>query len=143
MEENVLKDFETFAEFPDKSLKINSNSNYFLIKINNKSFVTKRNIDSVSIIKILSNQKLFNIRSFYDVKTGDLVLTTKSVCNIDKSCEEFLEMEDKVEIMSLSSVLNIKGNDVYYLTLEDIEVLLNVKEENAKTFNLKPRKDYF
>ena len=32
MEENVLKDFETFSEFPDKYLKVNSTSNYFLIK---------------------------------------------------------------------------------------------------------------
>lgn len=140
MEENVLKDYETFSEFPDKYLKVNSTSNYFLIKKDNESFVTKRNIDSISIVKILSNQKLITLRSFYDIKTGNLVLNTKSISNADRSCEEYLEFDDNIEIFSLSSILNIKGNDIYYLSSEDIDMLIDYKEENAKSYNLKPRK---
>ena len=140
MEENVLKDFETFSEFPDKYLKVNSTSNYFLIKKDDNSFITKRNIDSISIVKILSNQKLLTLKSFYDVKTGDLVLNTKSISNADRSCEEYLEFDKNIEILSLSSILNIKGNDNYYLSSSDIDILTNYKEENAKSYNLKPRK---
>ena len=47
MEENVLKDFETFNEFPDKYLKINKNSNYYFIRKIKEDFITKVNIDSI------------------------------------------------------------------------------------------------
>lgn len=34
MEENVLKDFETFEEFPNKYLLVDANSNVFYIMSN-------------------------------------------------------------------------------------------------------------
>ena len=47
MEKNVLIDFETFEEFPDKYLCINTNSNYYYVKIDDNTYITKRNIDSI------------------------------------------------------------------------------------------------
>lgn len=130
MEENVLKDFETFSEFPDKYLKVNNSSNYYFIRKSNDNFVTKRNIDSISIINIFSNQKLLLVKSYYDVNNGELVLNTRSISNIDRSNEEFIELENNVSIIPLNSILNIKGNNEYYLSKDDINHLINYENKN-------------
>jgi len=137
MEEAVLKDFETFNEFPDKYLKVNSSSSYYLVKKNNNEFVTKRNIDLISIINIFSNQKLLLVKSYYDVNTGELILNTKSISNIDRSNEEFIEPQKDVFITHLNSILNIEGNNEYYLSKEDINNLTNYEK---KSYNKVKRK---
>lgn len=143
MEENVLKDFETFNEFPDKYLKVNKSSNCYLVNKNGKKFITKKILDSVTILEILGSQKILTVRSYYDINNGELILNTKSISNVDGINEEFLEKEENVEVNSLSNILNIDENGVYYLLKEDIDSLVNFKEENAKTYGLKPRKYYF
>ena len=143
MEENVLKDFETFNEFPNKYLRVNSNSNYYFIQKLNKNFITKKNIDSISTINIFNKEKIVMKKSYIDVNTGLVALKVGSIKNVDGDNEEFIYNEDDVKIISLSSILNIKGNDVYYLSKEDIETIVNFKEENAKTYNLESRKYYF
>ena len=137
MEEAVSKDFETFNEFPDKYLKVNSSSSYYLVKKNNNEFVTKRNIDLISIINIFSNQKLLLVKSYYDVNTGELILNTKSISNIDRSNEEFIEPQKDVFITHLNSILNIEGNNEYYLSKEDINNLTNYEK---KSYNKVKRK---
>lgn len=143
MGENVLKDFETFNEFPDKYLKVNKNSNCYLVNKNWEKFVAKRILESVTILEILGNQKILTVRSYYDINNGEVVLNTKSISDSDGRNEEFLEMEENIEINSLRSILNIGENGVYYLEQQDIAVLVNFKKENAKTYGLKPRKCYF
>ena len=143
MEENVLKDFETFNEFPEKYLKVNKSSNYYLVSKNGKKFVAKKMLDSVTFLEVLGSQKILTVRSYYDINNGELILSTKSISNVEGINEEFLEMEEKVEINSLSSILNIDENGIYYLLKEDIDELINFKESNAKTYGLKPRKYYF
>ena len=143
MEENVLKDFETFNEFPEKYLKVNKSSNYYLVSKNGKKFVAKKMLDSVTFLEVLGSQKILTVRSYYDINSGELVLSTKGISNVEGINEEFLEMEEKVEINSLSSILNIDENGIYYLLKEDIDELINFKESNAKTYGLKPRKYYF
>lgn len=143
MEENVLKDFETFNEFPDKYLKVNKSSNCCLVNKNGKKFITKKILDSVTILEILGSQKILTVRSYYDINNGELILNTKSISNVDGINEEFLEKEENVEIDSLSNILNIDENGIYYLLKEDIDKIVNFKEESAKTYGLKPRKYYF
>lgn len=143
MEENVLKDYETFSEFPDNYLKVNKNSNYYLIKIRRESFITKKMIDSVEVLEILGVKKLLTQKSYYDVNDGELVFHTRVISNLDGSDKEFIDVEKYIEITPLSSILNISENGVYYLTSEDIEPLVTYKEEGAKEYGLKPRKNYF
>ncbi len=143
MKENVLKDFETFNEFPDKYLKVNKSSNCYLVNKNGKKFITKKILDSVTILEILGSQKILTVRSYYDINNGELILNTKSISNVDGINEEFLEKEENVEIDSLSNILNIDENGSYYLLKEDIDKIVNFKEESAKTYGLKPRKYYF
>ena len=57
MEENVLKDFETFSEFPDKYLKVSKNSSYYFIKKSGENFVAKRSLDSLSTVNIFNKDK--------------------------------------------------------------------------------------
>lgn len=143
MEENVLKDFETFNEFPEKYLKVNKSSNCYLVNKNGKKFITKKILDSVTVLEILGSQKILTVRSYYDINNGELILNTKSISNVDGTNEEFLEKEENVEIDSLSNILNIDENGIYYLLKEDIDKIVNFKEESAKTYGLKPRKYYF
>lgn len=143
MEENVLKDFETFNEFPDKYLKINKNSNYHFIKKLKECFITKENLDSMYTLKVLNKDKIILEKSYYDVVTGNLVLNTRSIRDIKTDTEELINPEENVEKISLSSILNIDENGVYYLCREDINTLVNYKEESSKTYGLKPRKNYF
>lgn len=143
MEENVLKDYETFSEFPEKYLKVSKNSNYYLIKKRTDSFVTKKMIDSVEILEILGVKKLLIQKSYYDVNDGGLIFHTRVISNLDGSNKEFIDVEKYIEITPLSSALNISENGVYYLNREDIEPLVTYKEEGAKEYGLKPRKNYF
>ena len=143
MEENVLKDFETFDEFPNKYLKVNKNSNSYLINKNGKKYVARKKLDSVTFLEVLGNQKILTIKSYYDITNEEIILYTKSISDSDGINEEFIEKEDNIEIYSLSSILNIGENGIYYLLKEDIDALVNFKESNAKTYNLKPRKYYF
>ena len=135
--------FETFKEFPEKSLKISSSSNYYFIKKLNDDFITKRNIDSISNINVLGINKLLTEKSYYNVLDGSLVLKTRSISDMDGKNEEFFESLDKIEIIRFSSILNIKGNSVYYLTKDEIEGLINYKECSAKTYKNIPKKNYF
>lgn len=143
MEENVLKDFETFNEFPDKCLKVNKKSDYYFVRKLNDDFIAKKKLDSMLVLDVLGNQKLLKENSYYDINTGKIILNTKSISNIDGSNEEFLSIEKKVNIICLSSILNIDENGVYYLTQEDLKTLINFNEENSKTYGMKPRKYYF
>ena len=117
MEENVLKDFETFEEFPDKYLQVKNKSNYYYIKINDESYITKKNINLVSY-DINGNMSIEI--GYYDVFNNKLILTT----NNDKL--------DGVKIIPLSVAFNLKENDVYNFTKEDINMLVGFNEENTR-----------
>lgn len=137
MEKNVLKDFETFYEFPNKYIKVTCNSNYYYIKINNHKFITKKNID----LLCSDNGNIELEESYYSIIDGNFVLKTKN--NIYRISEYGKETEDNVLIQPLYKILNISGNGVYYLDNHDIDGLINYKEECAKTYGLEPRKYYF
>ena len=143
MEENVLKDFETFNEFPNKYIKVNKSSNYYLVNKNGEKFVTKEMLDSITLFEVLGNEKILTVKNYYDINNGNLILNTQSISSVDGNNEEFLENKDKIEIYSLGLILNVGENGVYCLEKDDIEAIVNFKESNAYTYGLKPRKYYF
>lgn len=138
MEKNVLIDFETFSEFPNKYLKVNKDSSYYYIKMQSENYVAKSKFDNISLINCDNVQKLKMVKSYYDVRDGSFVLKTISICDMYDKNEMFIENE--YEIYPLSYLLNIKCNDKYYLTKDDIEVLLNFDKQNSKVYTKKSGK---
>lgn len=128
MEKNVLKDFETFEEFPDKYLLIDDKSNAYYIKINDKSFIVRRNIDSISIFS--EEKKVSYENSYYSIIDNKLVSKLKFLRSISELSED---LESEYKIIHLSKLLNIKGNSKYYLTLEDVKTLINY-DKNQKVY---------
>lgn len=138
MEENVLKDFETFDEFPDKYLKVNKSSNYYLINKNGKKFVAKKKLHVVSL-EVFSKQKIVCVSKYYDINNEQLIMQTKSISNLDGTNEEHFEIKDVISITALNSVLDLDENAVCYLLKEDVDGL--IKESQPKVYKIKPRKE--
>ncbi len=117
MKENVLKDFETFDEFPDKYLCINRKSDYYLIMIDYVPFVAKRSSNSIFV----NEKEIFIDEKFYNVLDGSLVLERN---NSNKSKEK-----DSINIVLFSSIL--KDNETMYFTKQQIELLTGITHENV------------
>lgn len=128
MNENVLKSLETFNEFPDKYLKIKSDSNYYFINKKIDSFVTEKKIDSIFLVKIYGKEKIVEKESFYDVISGKLVLKTECIENLDGSAKEYIKKEKNVILIELNSILENK-DEVFYLSKMDIKKLIRNNEK--------------
>lgn len=134
MDEIYLKQEETFFEYPDKYLKIKSNSNLYYIEIDGNKFVARSNIDSLE--STLDSNVNILTQSFYSVLDGMKVLSCKKVILNNKVVAS---TKSDVKIIRLSKILNLTGNSVVDFSLDDINTLLNFKEEKAKQY----RKFYF
>lgn len=134
MEEIYLKEDETFFEYPNKYLKITSDSNIYYIKLNNKKYIAKSNIDSLESTNDLNTNIL--IQSFYNVLDGSKVLTRKKIISKDKA---IASTNFNAKIIRLSKILNLTGNGVVEFSINDINTILEYKEEKAKKY----RKFYF
>lgn len=135
MEKNVLKDFETFAEFPDKYLKIDKNSSYYYIKNELGNYVAKSKFNNISIIDFNNSKKIRIEKNYYSVLDGNLVSKTITLCDVNGKNESFINYNN--EICSLRSVLNIEDNDNYYLSKDDILILINFDKESEKVYTKK------
>lgn len=140
MEENVLKDFATFSEFPDMYLEVSSNSNYYYIKKPLEAFVAKRKIDLVTPIKIYNKEKILQKKSYYDVNDGNLVLKTESLINLDGSNEEFIKKEKNTKIISLSSILEIAGEEKKYLSKNQVKKIISSEKSKSKVYTRTQKK---
>lgn len=134
MNEIYLKQEETFFEYPDKYLRIKSNSNLYYIEIDDNKFVARSNIDSLE--STLDSNVNILTQSFYSVLDGMKVLSCKKVILNNKVVAS---TKSDVKIIRLSKILNLTGNSVVDFSLDDINTLLNFKEEKAKQY----RKFYF
>ena len=143
MRENVLKDLQTFYEFPEKILIVNNNSDYYYINKDGKNYVTERNLDLITNIEICGEEKIFVKSSYYSVLDGSLICKTEFTSDIDGKSKDFIKCQDNIKIIRLNKILNINENGVSYLTKEDIKIIMNYKEEEAKTYGMKPKKGYF
>lgn len=134
MDEIYLKEEETFFEYPDKYLRIKSNSNLYYIEIDGNKFVARSNIDSLE--STLDSNVNILTQSFYSVLDGMKVLSCKKVILNNKVVAS---TKSNVKIIRLSKILNLTGNSVVEFSLDDINTLLDFKEEKAKQY----RKFYF
>lgn len=134
MDEIYLKQEETFFEYPDKYLRIKSNSNLYYIEIDDNKFVARSNIDSLE--STLDSNVNILTQSFYSVLDGMKVLSCKRVILNNKVVAS---TKSDVKIIRLSKILNLTGNSVVEFSLDDINTLLDFKEEKAKQY----RKFYF
>lgn len=123
MEENVLKDFETFNEFPDSYLEIKSDSEYYYVGKKTESFVAKRKVDLVSTVRIYSKEKVLEVESYYDVFNGNKILKTESISNLDGRNKEFVKKDDGVKIIPLNSILE-EESEIIYLSRKDVTKLI-------------------
>lgn len=124
MEKNVLRDFDTFEEFPDKNLLVDRNSNAFYIKKQDKYFIARRNVDSLTFVDYNSKDVIRYENSYYDVINGECILNLTILESLNNS-ESYMLIDDDCEISYLPERLNIKGNSKYYFSLDDVKVLTN------------------
>lgn len=136
MEKIVLKDFETFNEFPDSYLEIKSDSEYYYIGKKTESFVAKRKVDLVSTVKIYSKEKVLEIESYYDVCNGNKALKTESISNLDGINKEYVKKDDGVKIIPLNSILEEESEIIYLSKKDVIKLIKNNSNDKSKKHTL-------
>lgn len=132
MEENVLKDFETFDEFPNKYLEVNKNCEYYYISKTLDTFIGKRKTDLITPVKIYNKEKLLMKESYYNVEDGSLILKTESLSNLDGSSLEFVKKDKNIKIIPIASIL--KEEDSLNLSKEDVKKIIKCDTKGAKTY---------
>ena len=129
MEKNVLKDFQTFDEFPEKYLLIDDKSNVFYVKVQDECFITRRRINYVSSIGTDCDILKYK-NSYYNILNGECVVKLSFLKSLKEDNDFVLAAEGEIKILPLSDILNLKNNKKYYLNREDIELLVNFEKEN-------------
>lgn len=123
MEEFVLKDYESFDEFPEKKLLVDKRSNAFYIKKQNEIFIARQNIDSLTLEGYGDKIAIKYKKSYYNIKNGEFILSLTSLESIKDRKEYMLNLEDDCKIVSLNSVLDIKDEEKSYYSIEDIDII--------------------
>ena len=136
MGKNELEDFhvQNFEEVPNGYLLVDNNSNYFYIKYLSKSFVAIQNIDLVTIDKIDCVDRIVIEKSYYDVRNGDFILEDCSIYSITEKEKVNSNIDKDTKIIPLSDMLNIKENGILYLSLDDINNIINLYEKKKKIY---------
>lgn len=136
MDARILKDFETFEEFPDGVLKIDKNTNLVYIQKGTETFVAREYLKKMSG----DNSNLEYELKYKDVIDNKVRLTAEIKKQNEKTIINYPKEPFKVYgIIHLNEILNVKENSPYYLTLEDIINLCSFKEEEST----EKRKYYF
>jgi len=132
MEEYALRDFETFNEFPDYYMKVNKNSNYFCIKTPDKNFITRENMDLITITNIDGIDRILCENSYQDILTSETVLKNTIIYAIDK-LEKIKESKDNdTKIINLSKLLNIKDKPLYLSKITVLDLVKNNQKTKIK-----------
>jgi hypothetical protein len=125
MNDLILRNYETFDEIPEGYLMVKENSNLMYVRIGNSAFIAREFINSIKV----SNEFAKYIVSYYEVRKNEKILTLE----IDSSLSNYelkkINKREDVDIIPLSKVLNIVGNDVSFVSLEDVETITNFKGE--------------
>ena len=136
MQEKVLKDFETFEEFPNAVLEIKPNTNLVYIEKGNEAFIARE------VLKKLSSD---NSNVEYELKYKDVInnkirLTAEIRKENGTTVIDYPKEPHKVhQIIHLDEILKIKENSFYYFTLEDVQNLESFKMQEPT----EKRKYYF
>ena len=129
MEKNVLKDFQTFEEFPEKYLLLDEKSNAFYVKVQEECFIARRRINYVSNVKPDSDILKYK-NSYYNVVNGKCIVKLSFFSSLEEQNDYIMDAEGEIKILPLSKILNLKNNKKYYLSRDDIELLVNFEKEN-------------
>jgi len=136
MHKKILKDFETFEEFPDGVLEINNNTNLVYIQKGTETFIAREFLKKLSG----DNSSIEYELKYKDVIDNKVRLTAEIKKENGKTVINYPKEPFKVyQVIHLNEILNIKENNSYYLSLEDIISLCSFKEEESK----EKRKYYF
>jgi len=136
MHKKILKDFETFEEFPDGVLEINNNTNLVYIQKGTETFIAREFLKKLSG----DNSSIEYELKYKDVIDNKVRLTAEIKKENGKTVINYPKEPFKVyQVIHLNEILNIKENNSYYLSLEDIISLCSFKEEELK----EKRKYYF
>lgn len=136
MDAKILRDFETFDEFPDGVLKINSNTNLVYIQKGTEAFIAREFLKKMSGDDSIVEYEL----KYKDIINNKVRLTAEIKKENEKTIINYPKEPFKVyQVIHLNEILNIKENSSYYLTLEDIINLCSFKEEEPS----EKRKYYF
>lgn len=123
MEEIVLRNYETFEEIPNALLEVKSSCNLMYIRIGSAAFIAREFVDNV----ISENDSIKYKVSYYNVKNNENILTL-SIKKVDTEIELKGKRED-VNIIPLQNILNLKQNNIVYLTEQDIDDITNFRDE--------------
>ena len=125
MNELLLRSYETFSEIPEGKLLVTENSNLMYIRIGRFAFIAREFVDSVTNEDTSTTYKI----SYLNVKDHKRILELEIIKNINNNEKRVLNKREDVEIIPLSKILNIKGNGVSILSQNDVDNILNFKEE--------------
>lgn len=124
MERSILSDFETFNEFPDKYLKITTDSNCYYVKKDEKSYLARRNVDYISWDGVST---ITTSASFFDILNGDLILKTIT----EETDTERRLYSDGAVVQPFNEFIDLEGHDERYFSKEDVKKLLNYLNPKA------------
>lgn len=125
MEAIVLKNYETFDEFPNGLLVVKENSNLMYVRVGRRTFIAREFINCIEF----ESGYIKCIVSYFNVKNNENILTIDTKKSIREKSVEILSQLKNIDIIPLNSVLNIKQNKVTYLGLQDINNIVDFKEE--------------
>ena len=135
MREVVLKNCESFAEFPDGLLLVKENCNLMYLKKSSEIYIVREFINSIAA----DTSSVEYIISYYNVKDNKKVLTLKIVRMLLEDDIIFTDKEKDIDIIPLDKLLNIETNEKVYLNEEEICNIINfgieVSLEKKHTLN--------
>lgn len=125
MEELILRNYESFTENPLGVLLVKENSNLMYLRIARKAFVVREFIDNI----VSDNDNIKYVICYYDVKNNEKVLTLSLERSLFSGEIKKSNKREDMNIIPLSKILNIKDNERTILSMEDIDNIINFKEE--------------
>ena len=130
MESYYLNRGEYFTSEKDILCIDNTNEVYYVEDTNGRYIAWNRNNDTYSIL-MDGKPCMVNQLNFYSVIDGSLVFVQNEV--YDLTTGNLLSKNDEVIIEKLNKLLNIKGNQKYLFTLEDVHNFLGDEKTKLKT----------
>lgn len=132
MNEHILKDYETFEELPSNYLLINDKCNVFYLRKKDKFFIVREQLKKCILNKEKRTVEIE--KNYLNVINGDLVASISKVYFLDNN-EQSIELNNlNIYIESLKSILNLKDDEKYLLTYDDVKILTHFKEEKNKEY---------
>lgn len=125
MEELILRNYESFNENPLGVLLVKKNSNLMYLRIARNAFIVREFIDNI----ISDNDSVKYVISYYNVKNSEKVLTLTIEKTLSSNEIKTSDKKEYINIIPLSEILNIKDDKITTLCMEDIDNIVNFKEE--------------